>query len=420
MDDANHHRDPDYDASYGVPTLPPSSNLARLTTTPANSHHGPDPSFSYGMHNFGTLLPSSLSAFHTSHDDSCVDTCIPKDYSLLPPHRGSYTPSHAHRPCLSTSSITRSHFPLENDAYTTPVPEPPDFFSQYFFDVKFPLGNDPKPTNYFPLAGNQVGGLFDNAPGLAPGLSMAQQCPAPDDCVSVDCSQVSCSSNCCSTVCQDNSCTEGTPCNDVSCFDSNLHQPFGDMFNEFPEWHHSMTPQLADDPHNQPCNHTNTEHDVAFTLRDLKAPNSSALQHHQDPFQFECPFLSTSEQSAADTDHRVFPLGHGIPDLTYDPTIAPYPNKPRSCARVTTEPTKATQHVCGWVVASPGDAEEICGQVFNDSSALNEHMSADHVSLLSAKTKYICQWHGCSRGDDQGFASRNKLKRHITTHTACT
>jgi hypothetical protein len=28
-------------------------------------------------------------------------------------------------------------------------------------------------------------------------------------------------------------------------------------------------------------------------------------------------------------------------------------------------------------------------------------------------------WEGCSRKDDQVFASRNKLRRHISTHTSC-
>lgn len=423
MDESHHHGDPDYDTSYGVPTLSPSSTLARLSTTPASSNHETDPIFSYGMSPFDTVLPSSLNAFHTSHDDSCVDTCISKDYSIQPLHRGSYTPSHTHRPRLSTSSITRPHFQFESNAYTaTPIQEP-DFFTQCLFsDMKYTMGSDLKPSTYFPYVGPQLGGAFDHAASSG----ITQQCPVPDDCASVDCSQVSCSSTCCSTVCQDNSCTGGTPCNDVSCFDNNLHQPFGNIFDEFPDWQHPMTQGLNDDdddPHNPPCNHTNAEHDVAFTLRDLKEPGSSNTQHQQDVFQFECPFLGTSEQSAADTD-RTFSLGHDLPDLAYDPTIDTSPSEHQNCAKVSTGLIGTTHHVCNWNVGSLDDAAsgvgKVCGRVFNDSSALNEHLCADHISLLSAKTKYICLWNGCSRRDDQGFASRNKLKRHITTHTACT
>ncbi len=418
MDESRHHGDLDYDATYGVPTLSPSSTLARLSTTPADSHHETDPAFSYGLPTFETI-PLSLNTFHTSHDDTCVDTCIARDYSQQTPHRGSYTLSHAHRPRLSTSSITRSHFQPENHAFGTQVPEF-DFFSPYYFpEMKHNMETDLKPSSFFPYGGHQVGGPFDSATGLG----IAQQCPVADDCVSVDCSQVSCSSNCCSQVCQDNSCTEGTPCNDVSCFDSNLEQPFDNIFADFQDWHHPINQEVTNDSHNPPCNHTNTEHDVAVTLRDLKEPSSSNMPHQEGAFQFECPFLNTSEQSPGDADHT-FSFGHDQSNLTYGSTVGPSPRTPKNCTKTTNVPPEPTQHVCNWVICSCDDSasgvHKVCGRVFSDSTSLNGHLCADHISLLSSKTKYVCLWKGCSRRDDQGFASRNKLKRHITTHTACT
>ena len=419
MDDPHHHGDPEYDPNYGLPALSPSSTLARFSATPAISNHDSDPTFSYGLPTLETIAPSSLNAFHTSHDDSCIDTCIAKDYNPQPPHRGLYTPSHGHRPRLSTSSMVRPQYQLENNAFTAPIPDF-DFFSQYFFpEMKFNMDTNVKPPPLLPYSGHQVSGSAPLDPTSAPGL--IQQCAVADDCVSVDCSQVSCSSNCCSRVCQDNDCTEGTPCNDVACFDDDI-QPSLDHIFDFPDRHSPMGHgQGTDEAHNQPCNHTNAEHDVAFTLRDLKEPASSNLPHHHPGvYQFECPFLDPTDQTAVEND-RTFSLGHEHLGSLYDTTIDLDSSGSKTHIDVPSKAPEAAQHVCSWVVSDKESGEEkVCGHVFNDSVSLNDHLCAEHISRLSAKTKYVCHWKGCSRGDDQGFASRNKLKRHITTHTACT
>ena len=417
MDEPQHHGDPEYDPNYAVPALSPSSDLARFSATPAISNHDSDPTFSYGLPPFDTVTPSSLNAFHTSHDDSCIDTCVGKDFNSQAPHRGFYTPSHGHRPRLSTSSVVRPHYQLDNNSYTAPVPEF-DFFSQYFFpDMKFNMDTNAKPENPFPYSGHQVTAPFD--PTAAPGL--IEQCPVADDCVSVDCSQASCSSNCCSLVCQDNSCTEGTPCNDVACFDGDIHPSLDHIF-DFGNWQPPMGHGVDDEAHNQQCNHTNAEHDVAFTLRDLKEPSSTNVPHHTGVYPFECPFLDPSEQLDAE-NARAFSLNHDHLEPLYTLAIDLKSSEPKVQAEVPLKAPEATQHVCSWVISSPDGVpgeEKVCGCVFNDSVSLNDHLCAEHISRLSAKTKYVCHWKGCARGDDQGFASRNKLKRHITTHTACT
>lgn len=43
------------------------------------------------------------------------------------------------------------------------------------------------------------------------------------------------------------------------------------------------------------------------------------------------------------------------------------------------------------------------------------HLSADHVG--SGKASYVCEWDGCERRGDKGFAQRQKVMRHLQTHT---
>jgi hypothetical protein len=64
-------------------------------------------------------------------------------------------------------------------------------------------------------------------------------------------------------------------------------------------------------------------------------------------------------------------------------------------------------HVCGW---------DDCKAAFDSSADLMVHISADHVG--SGKAEYFCRWSGCERAaQGRGFAQRQKVMRHIQTHT---
>ena len=67
------------------------------------------------------------------------------------------------------------------------------------------------------------------------------------------------------------------------------------------------------------------------------------------------------------------------------------------------------QHICRWVC----DGHE-CGKVFDSTQSLNQHVVDLHIG--SRKNEYVCHWAGCERGG-RPFAQRQKIHRHLITHT---
>ena len=93
---------------------------------------------------------------------------------------------------------------------------------------------------------------------------------------------------------------------------------------------------------------------------------------------------------------------------------------PRSTANisppVSCPPTPAPEHdcsapqahVCRWTG---------CGEGFASCDALTAHINASHVG--SGKAHYDCYWEGCSRHGDNGFASKQKICRHLQVCSFC-
>ena len=59
-------------------------------------------------------------------------------------------------------------------------------------------------------------------------------------------------------------------------------------------------------------------------------------------------------------------------------------------------------HVCRWTG---------CGESFASCDALTAHINMAHVG--AGKAHYDCYWEGCSRHGDNGFASKQKICRHL-------
>ena len=59
-------------------------------------------------------------------------------------------------------------------------------------------------------------------------------------------------------------------------------------------------------------------------------------------------------------------------------------------------------HVCRWTG---------CGQSFAACDALTEHIASSHIG--SGRAHYDCFWEGCGRNGDNGFASKQKISRHM-------
>lgn len=80
-----------------------------------------------------------------------------------------------------------------------------------------------------------------------------------------------------------------------------------------------------------------------------------------------------------------------------------------SSSKSCTKEEHVTDHVCRWVT----DGKE-CGVHFKCTQSLNQHVIDDHIG--SRKTEYVCNWAGCER-HGRPFAQRQKIHRHLITHT---
>ncbi|KAJ6474610.1 hypothetical protein C8R47DRAFT_1143753 [Mycena vitilis] len=80
------------------------------------------------------------------------------------------------------------------------------------------------------------------------------------------------------------------------------------------------------------------------------------------------------------------------------------------CAPIVPEPSSSVDspaaHVCRW---------SSCGQSFASLDELTQHLTEAHVG--SGKTSYDCFWQDCNRHSDNGFTSKQKLCRHLQSHT---
>ncbi|KAJ7634151.1 hypothetical protein DFH06DRAFT_1003616 [Mycena polygramma] len=83
---------------------------------------------------------------------------------------------------------------------------------------------------------------------------------------------------------------------------------------------------------------------------------------------------------------------------------------PHPCLYNVPEPPSSVDspagHVCRW---------SSCGQSFASLDELTQHLTEAHVG--SGKTSYDCFWQDCSRHSDNGFTSKQKLCRHLQSHT---
>ncbi|KIK09005.1 hypothetical protein K443DRAFT_83877 [Laccaria amethystina LaAM-08-1] len=66
----------------------------------------------------------------------------------------------------------------------------------------------------------------------------------------------------------------------------------------------------------------------------------------------------------------------------------------------------SSTHICRW---------QSCGKSFESCDALTAHITTTHVG--SGKTQYECFWEGCQRHGEHGFSSKQKICRHVQSHT---
>ena len=79
---------------------------------------------------------------------------------------------------------------------------------------------------------------------------------------------------------------------------------------------------------------------------------------------------------------------------------------PLSESHDSTHDCASAAHVCYW---------DSCNASFKTCTELTEHLTINHVG--SGKRRYDCHWGNCPRNGTQGFASKQKILRHLQAHT---
>lgn len=75
-------------------------------------------------------------------------------------------------------------------------------------------------------------------------------------------------------------------------------------------------------------------------------------------------------------------------------------------------------HTCQWLVDQ--SLGKICGATFTDANILQTHVNEEHTTSFSLDG-ILCHWKDCkrNRGPKPTFPNKEKLKRHMYTHTGC-
>ncbi|KAI1756715.1 hypothetical protein F4782DRAFT_526392 [Xylaria castorea] len=236
-------------------------------------------------------------------------------------------------------------------------------------------------------------------------------------------SQASCNSKCTSSVCDNENCSvTGIPCDDPACVDSTTPAEVPGLTNQLPTQEASIT-DLFHESHSQPCNHTESEHLVARTLGELRAPAElHAREKTPFGFQFET-VVSRAGGQFYDGDYESYVSSP--PQLAAEIESSGHNNSPvrlQSTPSLELTPNGAGQpekHLCQWTThtdANTGEYE-ICGAEFISTKDFHDHLCDFHVGKLTSHTGYTCVWAGCPREHDRPFVTRGKLRRHVSTHS---
>ncbi|KZS94448.1 hypothetical protein SISNIDRAFT_453368 [Sistotremastrum niveocremeum HHB9708] len=102
----------------------------------------------------------------------------------------------------------------------------------------------------------------------------------------------------------------------------------------------------------------------------------------------------------------------------HQPSVeTPSPRALLSPERRPSTPVSSVSEACGSSCCDPVQqcAWEGCQETFATCEDLTNHISSVHVG--TGKAKYECHWTGCDRHDAAPFSSKQKILRHIQSHT---
>lgn len=120
----------------------------------------------------------------------------------------------------------------------------------------------------------------------------------------------------------------------------------------------------------------------------------------QDHLGVNSPLLGHPAVSSPLPDQLTVPSVPSVSPVTSPTTTAQEPTSPA------TPRSTPGDHPCKW---------QSCGQIFASSDELTAHIASVHIG--SGRAHYDCFWEGCSRNGDSGFSSKQKISRHLQSHT---
>ncbi|KAI0792090.1 hypothetical protein C8Q75DRAFT_714967 [Abortiporus biennis] len=94
--------------------------------------------------------------------------------------------------------------------------------------------------------------------------------------------------------------------------------------------------------------------------------------------------------------------------------ISPPESAKSSTVSISMPPTPCPEHDCSAPSAHTCHWTG-CGATYASCDALTEHINVTHVG--SGKAHYDCYWEGCLRHGENGFSSKQKICRHLQSHT---
>ncbi|KAI0923842.1 hypothetical protein AcW1_006688 [Taiwanofungus camphoratus] len=135
----------------------------------------------------------------------------------------------------------------------------------------------------------------------------------------------------------------------------------------------------------------------------LANPAAPIVQPQPQPHAFPSPASVASSGNDAANSHTSTPAPSSH-------TGTPAPSGPPAHGPPTPVPehdcSAPSAHVCRWAG---------CTETFGACDALTAHITAAHVG--GGRAHYDCFWGGCTRNGEQGFASKQKILRHLQSHT---
>lgn len=123
--------------------------------------------------------------------------------------------------------------------------------------------------------------------------------------------------------------------------------------------------------------------------------SSTAVDHHSET---PSPFLEQTPSA----DERPTPTAMPSPPESVAESSA------MALARTKFSPLASTRdaHPCKWVG---------CDRIFTNAEDLTTHLTEVHVG--AGKNAYECGWEGCARSGARSFSSKQKISRHLQSHT---